>query len=350
MAEQWWFDQVKSLNEEARQQAFDRQNQLTKPAGSLGCLEQLAVQLASMQGVAKPQLKNIQISVFAADHGVAEEGVSAFPQAVTAQMIANFAHGGAAVCVLARQHQAGFEVINLGTVAEVADLPAVRTEVIARSSANFCVQAAMTESQLQRALDSGASAIDRAQEKGAALFVGGEMGIANTTSATALSAALTQLNPSQLAGPGTGIGSEKLNHKVAVIERALNYHRDSLQQPIEVLRRLGGFEIAALAGAYIRAGQIGMPVLVDGFISSAAALVATRVNAGVRDWLLFSHNSAEPGHQLVLAELEAHPLLDLQMRLGEGSGAALAIPLLRSACELHSQMATFEEASVAEKQ
>jgi len=329
-----------------RQSALARQAQLTKPPGSLGLLEDLAVRLAAMQRREDPRLDRPWISVFAADHGVAEEGVSAFPQAVTRLMLRNFLQGGAAISVLARQLDARLEVIDVGVAG-----PAETHEglVLARAgagTANFARQAAMAAGQLHAALQAGAEAAQRAAGFGADIFIGGEMGIGNTSSATALACALLQTGPEALAGPGTGLDAAGVAHKRAVVGRALALHADGLDQPLEILRRLGGFEIAALAGAYLHAAALGLPVLVDGFISSVAALMAVRLQPACRDWLLFGHRSAEPGHRLVLEALDARPLLDLSMRLGEGSGAAASLPLLRAACALHNGMATFAEAGI----
>lgn len=344
-----WITQPCAIpNEATRTAARIRQGLLTKPTGALGKLEALAVQLAALQGVETPHIERVHISIFAADHGVAAEGVSLFPQAVTAEMVRNFARGGAAISVLARQLHATLEVINLGTVSEVESLPQVSDERIAAATANFTQTAAMTAAQCTTALLSGHAAVARAAA--AQLFIGGEMGIANTTAATALACALLQSSPTQLAGAGTGLDSDGIAHKVRVIQRALALHEAVVaeQEVLAILRCFGGFEIAGLTGAYIAAAQQGIPVLVDGFISSVAALIAVRLNPAVRDWLLFAHTSAEQGHQIVLAALHAEPLLQLGLRLGEGSGAALAIPLLQLACALHNNMATFAEAGVSE--
>ncbi|MDP1997335.1 MAG: nicotinate-nucleotide--dimethylbenzimidazole phosphoribosyltransferase [Gallionella sp.] len=345
----WLAQPCATLNESSRAAALARQGQLTKPPGSLGLLEAIAVQMSALQGTVKPQIERVQISIFAADHGVAAEGVSAFPQAVTAEMVKNFARGGAAISVLAKQINATLEVINLGTAFPVESLAKVRDEQIAPGTANFAQDPAMTEAQLAAALQAGRAAILRAKQDGAQLFIGGEMGIANTTSASAIACALLQESPQLLAGPGTGLDSKGVAHKAAVIRRALDLHQANLAQPLDVLRHVGGFEIAALSGAYLAAAQNGMAVLVDGFISSVAALAAVRIQPDVRNWLLFAHTSAEPGHQRVLAALDAQPLLQLGMRLGEGSGAATAVPLLQLACALHNNMATFAEAGVSDK-
>lgn len=359
MAMDWLARPCAASNETARSAALARQGQLTKPPGSLGRLEDIAVRLAAWQGVEQPAMERVHIAIFAGDHGVAEEGVSLFPQAVTAEMVRNFARGGAAISVLARQLNATLEVVNLGTVSVVEPLDGVRDERIAAGTANFARQPAMSAEQCAAALGAGRDAALRAKQQGAQLFIGGEMGIANTTSASAIACALLSAAPESLAGPGTGLDSAGVTHKAAVIKRALELH-GLLPSPasgggvgregtLEVLRSVGGFEIAGLAGAYVAAAQNGLPVLVDGFISSVAALVAVRINPAVRAWLLFAHTSAEPGHRRLLDALEAQPLLQLGMRLGEGSGAAVAVPLLQLACALHRGMATFAEAGVSEQ-
>lgn len=349
MAMNWLTQPCAGLNETARTAALARQGQLTKPPGALGRMEDIAVELAAWQGLEQPSMERVHISVFAADHGVAEEGVSLFPQAVTAEMVRNFARGGAAISVLARQLNATLEVINLGTVSVVEPLENVRDERIAAGTANFAKQPAMSADQCAAALQAGRNAALRAKQKAAQLFIGGDMGIANTTSAAAIACALLAAKPESLAGPGTGLDSAGVTHKAQVIARALSLRVVAADQPLEVLRCLGGFEIAGLAGAYIAAAQNGLPVLVDGFISSVAALVAVRINPAVRAWLLFGHTSAEPGHRRILEALDAQALLQLGMRLGEGSGAAVAVPLLQLACALHRGMATFAEAGVSEQ-
>lgn len=327
-------------------EARSHQLRLTKPPGSLGSLEAVAVQLACLQRTVTPSVERVWISVFAADHGIAEEGVSAFPQAVTGEMVRNFASGGAAISVLARSLGAKLDVVNLGTVNDPGDIPGVRRAIIASSTANFCRAPAMTHDQLEAALHAGAESIRLAQASGSQLFIGGEMGIANTTSAAALASALLDEPPSSLAGAGTGLNAAGIQHKVTVLERALANHV-AAESALERLRCLGGFEIAALVGAYVAAAQAGMPVLVDGFITTAAALSAVALQPSVRPWLLFAHRSREHGHARLLMALEAEPLVDLGLRLGEASGAAAAVPLLRLACALHNEMATFEQAGVS---
>lgn len=345
----WLKQSAKSMDEAARSAAQVRQQQLTKPPGALGQLEALAIQLAAMQGCEKPQMEKVFISVFAGDHGIAEENVSAFPQLVTAEMVKNFARGGAAICVLAEQLHARLEVVNLGTAYDTGDLPGVLQCKLGKGTANFVKQAAMTEAQLAAALEAGRDSAAHAAKLGAQLYIGGDMGIANTTSAAALACALLKHAPQQLAGPGTGLDANGVQHKAFVIARALELHAAHLHDPLEILRRLGGFEIAALAGAFISCAQRGITVLIDGYITTVAALLAVRIQPGVADWLIYAHRSAEPGHILMLDALKAEPLLELGMRLGEGSGAAVAVPLIRLACSLHNDMATFAEAGVSEK-
>lgn len=339
----WWNEAVSAPSEPARIAARERQRQLTKPPGSLGRLESLAVQFAGWQDRCDPQLDKIAIRVFAGDHGVVAEGVSAFPQAVTVQMIQNFASGGAAIAVLARLYGASFSVINMGTATPTPLLEGVSDVQLAPGTENFCTGPAMSEELVRRALNAGADYAPNAGD----LFVGGEMGIGNTSAAAALTSALLGLPAETTVGPGTGVNAQGMTAKCAAVERALTLHMIAGVSDFEILRRLGGLEIAALTGAYIASAQHGIPALVDGYICTAAALLACRLNSGVRDWMLFSHHSAEPGHRHLLRALDAEPLLDLGMRLGEGSGAAVALPLLQSACRLHNEMATFAEAGVS---
>lgn len=345
----WWRDACHPLDNAAMEQARARQQQLTKPTGSLGQLEGLAVRLAGLQGQERPSLEQVAITLFAGDHGVVEEGVSAYPQAVTGQMLRNFVGGGAAISVLARQLQASLEVVDLGTIDPELELPGVRHLRLGAGTANFARQRAMTEAQLQSALQAGRDSALRAAATGAQLFIGGEMGIGNTTAAAAVASALLGCPARELSGPGTGLDSSGVSHKADVIERALVLHNLPMDEPLQALACVGGFEIAALTGAYLACAQQGIGVLVDGFICSVAALLAVRINPQSRDWLLFAHQGAEPGHRAVLTALQAEPLLALGLRLGEGSGAALAVPLMRLACALHGQMATFAEAAVADR-
>ena len=343
-----WLEQpIAKISNAATQQAHDRQAQLTKPPGSLGKLEELAILFSAIQATQQPSVDNVHISIFAADHGIANENVSAFPQVVTTEMIKNFSRGGAAISVLAKELGARLEVIDLGTVVPVGELDGVVSVRIAESTANFANQAAMTEAQLDKALAAGKDAVQRAIDSGAKLFIGGDMGIANTTAATAMACAYLDKAPVDMAGPGTGLDKQGVSHKVNVIQQALGLHEAPLLNTTEVLQYFGGFEIAALTGAYIYAAQQGLPVVIDGFIATAAALAAVKIKPGCDAWFIYAHQSHEPGHRLMLEALNAEPLVNLNMRLGEGSGAAVVVPLLRQACALHGQMATFAEAGVS---
>ena len=346
MNNHWLLNPVASINQSIYQQAVEHQQQLTKPPGSLGDLELVAQQFAAWQERLYPAIDMISVVVFAADHGVCAQNISAFPQVVTAQMIANFLSGGAAISVLSRSYNADFSVVNLGTVGclpeHYKNHSQLRSMMIARSTQDFSCDEAMTQKQLYQALDAGKQIVDGLT---AQLFIGGEMGIGNTTSASAIYAALLNLEASAVVGIGTGIDDAGIARKIHVVNTALDRHCS--RQPEDILRSMGGFEIAALVGSYIACAQKGIPIIVDGFICTAAALLAVAINSGVRDWLLFSHCSAEPAHALALQKLNAKPLLDLGLRLGEGSGAALAVPLIQSALLLHRQMATFQQAGVS---
>ncbi len=343
----WIFGPIKALDLSAREAAVERQQQLTKPLGALGRLEELAIDLAAMQGRV-PTISAPFICIFAADHGIAATGVSAFPQEVTGQMVANFASGGAAISVLAKTLLAPFEIVNLGTVGKT-DFPGVQNSFIAAGTANMLETDAMTREQCAQALKAGQTSLLHAKSHGCELFIGGDMGIGNTTSATVLAAAISGESVTELTGPGTGLDDSGVARKIQIIEKVMAKHVESDLDPLTLLARVGGFEIAALVGSYISAAQQGISILVDGFICTAAAMVAVAIAPESRNWMIFSHGSAEPGHQLMLKHLQAKPLLDLQMRLGEGSGAAICVPLLQMACKLHEQMATFAEAAVAGK-
>lgn len=342
----WLTQPAKVINNLAAEQAMARQTQLTKPAGSLGKLEQLAIQLASLQGKA-PQAENVHITVYAADHGVMAENISAYPQSVTAAMIRNFATGGAAISVLTKYLNASLDVINVGTVTTLEEINGVQDQRIANGTANFHLQPAMSNAQCQHAILIGQHNVECCQQNGTQLYIAGEMGIGNTTAASAMACALLNLPAEQLAGPGTGLTTEGISHKATVIEESLLLHQNHLDSPLAILRYVGGFEIASMVGSYLQCAKSGLPVIIDGFISSVAALCAEKICPGSRNWFLFSHHSAEPGHQVVLEGLKANPLLEFDMRLGEASGAATAVPLLRMACALHNQMATFEEAAIS---
>jgi len=345
----WLKQACLKLDNDAMTQATEHQAQLTKPPGALGKLEQIAITLAAMQGKVMPAVNKIQITVFAADHGIANQGVSAFPQAVTAEMIKNFSRGGAAINVLSTINDAGLDVVNLGTVFPADNLEGVTDKIIAAGTDDFSQQSAMTSEQCLLAMQVGADVVDKAMTDNNDLFIAGEMGIANTSSATAIACALLNKKAEDLAGPGTGLDKDGVSRKAEIINQALALHNVPQDNALLILQTYGGFEIAAITASYIRCAQTGLAVLVDGFISSIAALLAAKIKPGCEDWFLYAHASAEPGHQAIMQALSANPILDLGMRLGEGSGAAVAIPLIKSACALHTKMATFADAGVSEK-
>lgn len=344
----WWLESVQEPNLDAKQQAEQHQLQLTKPTGALGDLELIAVKLASLQSNAHPQVNHPWITIFAGDHGVVEENISAYPQAVTSQMLQNFTTGGAAISVIAKYHQAHLQVIDCGTVGEAYQYAGVERHCIRAGTANFAKQAAMNAEECRAALELGKNSVDTAKSKGADIYIAGEMGIGNTCSASALACLLLNDTAEQLTGVGTGIGADQLRHKIEVIEQAIElHHKHVTGDAFKTLCAVGGLEIAAIVGAYIRCAQIGLPIIVDGFISSVAALCAVRMNSKVRDWMLFGHQSAEYGHRGILQELNAEPILKMNLRLGEGSGAGTALALVKMACVLHNQMATFAQAAVS---
>lgn len=346
-----------TLSPQFQQAAIQRQQVLTKPQGSLGELETLAIRLAHLQQTLTPEAEHVFIAIFAADHGVAEENVSAFPQAVTAQMVQNFLHGGAAISVAAKQLNAALEVVDVGVkypiVTESQQTPS-GTPFISQSAgagtANSYQQAAMTETQLNAALQAGIDSAQRAQAQNAKIFIGGEMGIANTTAAAALYAALLSLPSEQMVGKGTGLDDAGVQHKAQIVRGLIEkYQAGCGNDPVAWLQCVGGFEIAALVAAYWHAAQCGMAILVDGYICTAAAMIALRCEPKLKDYLFFAHQSAERGQQYFLQTENIQPLLELGLRLGEGSGAAVAVPLLRMSCALHNGMASFQEAHVDEQ-
>lgn len=343
----WWLDACKTPSAEAKQLAEERQLQLTKPTGSLSELENTAVLLASLQDNPRPNVDRPWITIFAADHGVMEENISAYPQAVTRQMLQNFTTGGACISVIAKEYQAKLQVIDCGSVGDAYEYAGVERHCIASGTANFAKQVAMTEAQCIAAMDLGRKSVEDAVAYGASIYVAGEMGIGNTCSASAVACFLLNEPSEQLTGVGTGIREEQLFHKKNVINQALALHQNYVaQDAFKALCAVGGLEIAAMTGAYIRCAQLGLPIVVDGFITTVSALVAVRLNPAVREWMLFGHQSAEYGHRRLLEELQANPLLKLNLRLGEGSGAGTSLGLIKLACSLHNHMATFAEAAV----
>ena len=343
----WWLDTAKIPSQQAQKVAEARQLQLTKPTGSLSELETVAVQLASLQDTSHPDIQKPWISIFAGDHGVMQENISAYPQAVTRQMLQNFATGGACISVIAKEYNAKLQIIDCGSVGEAYDYVGVERHCIRAGTANFAQEVAMTEDQCRAALDLGRNSVEDAVAYGVSIYVAGEMGIGNTCSASAVACFLLDEDAEQLTGVGTGIRAEQLIHKKKIIDQALALHQDYVgQDAFKALCAVGGLEIVAMTGAYIRCAQLGLPMVIDGFISSVSALLAVRLNPAVRQWMLFGHQSAEYGHRRLLEELQANPLLKLNLRLGEGSGAGAALGLIKLACSLHNNMATFAQAAV----
>ncbi|MDR5859740.1 nicotinate-nucleotide--dimethylbenzimidazole phosphoribosyltransferase [Halomonas eurihalina] len=338
-------DPIPAFDEVCAARAARYLDTLTKPPGSLGRLEALAVSLAGITGEEFPTVTPPGIVVFAADHGVAAEGVSAFPPSVTAQMVANFVTGGAAINVFARRLGARLEVIDVGVAGELPSAGIVHDKV-RRATGNLRREDAMSRDEAEAAIAVGRRATERALAADCRCLIVGEMGIANTTASSAMLAVLCGVPVADLVGEGTGVTQAALVHKRDVIEAALVARAADPDDPLDVLAKLGGLEIAAMVGAYLEAAAKRMPALVDGFIATVAALVACRLEPRVRSCLIFGHRSREPGHAHALAALSADPLLDLDLCLGEGSGAALAFPLLEAATAMLAEMATFEGAGV----
>jgi nicotinate-nucleotide--dimethylbenzimidazole phosphoribosyltransferase len=318
----------------------------TKPLGSLGELETWAIQLAEIQGTLTPRIDRARMIIFGADHGVAHEGVSAYPPQVTAEMMRNFARGGAAINVLARANTLEIEVIDVGVDADLAELTGITHAAVRRGSRNMLHEPAMTDAERDAAMAVGRDAVRRAASDGVRAVGLGEMGIGNTTAAAAVLSALTGAPPAETVGRGTGVDDARLAHKRVVVARAVACHA-AATDPLAALGALGGLELAAIAGAALEAPAHGIAVVADGFISTVAILVAVRIDPSIRGHVFCAHRSAEAGHTLALDALGARPMLDLGLRLGEGSGAALAIPLLRSAAAVLTEMATFAGAGVS---
>ena len=324
-------------------------DQLTKPPGSLGRLEELARRLSEMSGQFPPQARRCVIFTLAADHGVVAEGVSAYPQVVTAQMVENFLKGGAAVNVLARHVGAPVVVADLGVAAALPPHAALVSRKIGPGTRNMAVGPAMTREEALAAIEAGIGLVYAERGIGLDVIGTGEMGIGNTTAASAVVAALTGAPPESVTGAGTGIDDEGRRRKVAVIKRALTVNLPDPSDAVDVLAKVGGFEIAGLCGVILAGAAWRIPVVLDGFIAGAAAMAAVRVKPDVRHYLIASHRSTEPGHTYVLNALELKPFLDLDMRLGEGTGAALCIGLVKAATKILGEMATFKSAGVTDR-
>lgn len=326
-----------------------RQANLTKPAGSLGQLEELSIQLASITGSFSPSLMNKGVIVMAGDHGVAREGVSAYPAEVTPQMVLNFLHGGAAINVLARQAGARVVIVDIGVAADFDDLPELVRRKVARGTNSMVSGPAMTRAQAEEAVQIGIDIARAEVGNGLNVVATGDMGIGNTTASSAILAAFTGLPVGQITGRGTGVDDVGWQRKVAAIERALEVNRPDPADGLDVLAKVGGLEIAGLAGVIIGAASCRVPVVIDGFISGAAALAAVSLAPAVTPYLIAAHQSVEVGHRAVLERLGLRPLLNLDLRLGEGTGAVLAFNLMDASIRILNEMATFSEAGVSGK-
>ena len=340
--------EIRPLDSSAMSAAQSRKNTLTKPHGSLGRLEELSIQIAGIKGEATPKLEHKSIIIMAADHGVAAETVSLYPQEVTRQMVLNFLKGGAAINVLAGQIGARVIVVDMGVKGGFQPLPGLLCKMIDFSTQNITQGPAMTRQQAIDSIEAGIQTVEAEMAKRVDIIGTGDMGIGNTTASSAIFAAISGKQPKKITGRGTGIGDKQLAHKIKVIERALSVNKPNPKDPIDILSKVGGFEIGGLAGVMLASAAYRIPVVIDGFISGTAALIATGLSPQARDYLIAAHVSAESGHEMLLQFLGMKPLLNLNMRLGEGTGAVLGISLAEAATRTLSQMATFAQAGVSE--
>jgi len=323
----------------------------SKPLGALGALEKLALRMSLAQNTLNPVIERKALLVFAADHGIAEEGVSAYPQEVTGQMVKNFLEQGAAINVLCAHHNIDLSIVDAGVNSQLPKHPDLISKPVARGTRNFALQTAMTRAEAIKALQVGMDVFDQMYQQQKVDVVGlGEMGIANTSSATAIISAITGQSVAACTGRGTGVDDQALDHKIEVLEKALTFHQPHSSDALEVLMKVGGFEIAAMAGAALAAASKRCVVVLDGLISTAAGLVAYTFNSAIKEFLVAGHKSVEQGHVFALDQMGLEPVLDLQMRLGEGTGAALTINLLEASCKIMCDMASFDEAGISGKE
>lgn len=341
--------QITPLDKNAMDLARRRQNQLTKPQGSLGRLESLSIQLAGITGEVYPDVTRKLVLVMAGDHGVVEEGVSAYPQDVTAQMVMNMIRGGAAVNVLARQCGAHVLIVDMGIKMDIEPYDNLLVKKIAHGTGNIAREPAMSRKQAEEAILIGEEIITAEIKKGVDIFATGEMGIGNTTPSAAIAMLLTKKPAEQIVGRGTGISDLGLKNKINAIKKAVLVNKPDPEDGLDILSKIGGFEIAGLTGAILAAAAYRKPIVIDGFISTAAAMVAVVIAPVVREFLIASHISTETGHSIMLDWLGLNPLIDLGLRLGEGSGAVLCFPIIEAACKIIKEMATFDEAGVSKK-
>lgn len=340
---------IKPISDEIKPDLQQAINTKTKPLGALGALEEIALQIGQIQNTLTPELISPVALVFAGDHGIVEEGVSPYPQAVTAQMVMNFVSGGAAINVFARQHGIALRVIDSGVNFDFENIDDLVHAKIALGTRNFSHTPAMNAMQCEQALTTGANFVDKEIDYGTNILGFGEMGIGNTSSASCLMSVLCQLPISQCVGRGTGLDDVGLIKKTEVLQKAITHHHLAHADAMQVLATFGGFEIAMMVGAMLGAAQRQTILLIDGFIATAALLVATKIQPNILQYCIFSHCSDEVGHALMLDHLKVKPLLNLGLRLGEGTGAVLAYPLVQSAVNFLNEMASFEEAGVSNK-
>lgn len=341
---------IQPLKEKFFAEAQARWDALTKPQGSLGQLEEIAKQYVAIVENLKPQIRKKIIYVFAADHGVVTEGVSAYAQEVTSQMVYNFLGGGAGINVLARHVGAKVVVVDIGVNHDFGDIPDLVNLKVARGTRNIAAGPAMTKEEAGQAISFGLEMADLAQKEKADLVGTGDMGIGNTTPSSAILAALTGLPAEKVTYRGTGIDDHSLQRKIQVVQKALMINRPDPQDPLDVLAKVGGLEIAGITGLIIGCALHRIPIVVDGFISTAGAMIACALNPLIKKYIFAAHESAEIGHRFMWKELEAKPILNLSLRLGEGTGAALAMGIIEAALKLYKEMATFAEAGVSPRE
>ena len=340
---------IRPLDQRAMEKVRTRQDNLTKPRGSLGCLESLSIQVAGIRGEPKPQVVKKVIFTLAGDHGIAQEGVSAYPSEVTAQMVRNFLRGGAGINVLARLVGARVIIADLGVASVLEPHPKLKDKKVAMGTQNMAKGPAMSREQAIRSIEAGMDLVEEELTKGIDILATGDMGIGNTTPSSAITAVIAGTDVATVTGRGTGLDDEGLRRKVKMIEKALEVNRPYLKDPIDVLSKVGGFEIGGIAGVILAGAKNQIPIVMDGFVSGAAALIATGLSPLAKPYLIASHQSVEQGHKIILEYLDLKPLINLDLRLGEGTGAALGIFLVEASLKLLNEMATFAEASVSWK-
>jgi len=339
---------IKPVSAELLQQAQTRLDNKTKPHGSLGRLEEFARRIVAISGNQEPDVSKKVVFTFAGDHGVTEEGVSLFPREVTPQMVLNFLSGGAGINVLARHVGADVRVVDVGVDYDFDGIAGLIHKKVARGTKNFAKRPAMTRAEMIAALTVGIELADQCHAEGIGLVGTGEMGIGNTTPSSAIIAAISGKSVAEVTHRGTGIGDEALANKIRVIELGLALNRPDPHDPLDVLAKVGGLEIAAIAGLVLGCAANSIPVVIDGFISTAGALIASELHPNVRDYIFAAHQSVEIGHSFMLERIGVEPILDLKFRLGEGTGAALAMTLIEAGVKVLKEMATFEQAGVAQ--